>query len=112
MSSPIRNGSNQAAKDRIKQELKSLRTSVREAKSELKRERKLHEEDAQMQIDKMEAQAAALAIDLDLLIEEEIATMPHPDFDETNDAYNEELEDYLAQEELELEAQLKELSIL
>lgn len=123
MSSPLRQTRGQETQSRMRQELKSLRDEVRQAKLELKREKTDHDENVRARILQLESQALELELDLDVLIEEESQVAHEQKQNENTDKqdaspcdvdeqYNEELEDFLAQEELELEAQLRELSLL
>lgn len=86
-------------------QLEDIRRMQRQLRLALAREKVVDTEDYNKQLAELKKQADLLEVDPDLLVEEEFVE------EEEVDEYEEQLEDFLADEELELEQQLKDLQI-
>lgn len=100
MSSPVKKTTK---RERARHTMEEIRSLHRQARLALGREKVTDTEDYNKQIEELRAQADALELDPDFLVEEE-----REDYQEE---YEAQLEDFLVDEELELEQQLMDLQL-
>ncbi|KAM9933003.1 hypothetical protein OXX80_007372 [Metschnikowia pulcherrima] len=129
MSSPIKTATNTDQRSRLRAQMRQMRDELRHERQALSREKTVVDEDRISRLNMLQEQAEALEVDLDLLLQEESeareenrsdsmqknstsgASAPDPSDTKYLQDLEEELEEFLAQEELELEAQLKDLQL-
>ncbi|GEQ66689.1 hypothetical protein JCM33374_g352 [Metschnikowia sp. JCM 33374] len=119
MSSPIKEATQTGQRHRLREQMRHMREDIRQQRQELSREKTVHDEYYNARLKSLQEQADALDTDLELLLEEEkniresTEAVSAPDGVDQKylEELEDELEDFLAEEELELEAQLRDLQI-
>lgn len=88
-----------------------FRDFKRQERLRLQRERKHDKENDEDHRNRLQQQADAYQVDVDVLVAEEEEQQLQREQQENPEKYEEELEDYLTEADLELEAQLKSMNI-